>query len=678
MPRRPSIRVIVALLMVLPVTVIASLLVVLSSVTAHRIAEDLGAQLVDRTTEAVQDDIRAYLASAVRVSDLYARRLQRGELPSSELQPWEAPMLDDLVTTPDVASICFGNSTGDCSWLLRNKGRLEVGRADGARIENNTQEFAVDPATGAIDLGKPIRTYEYDPRKRPWYDVALASETPRWTPIYFWFGETGGDLETGSGYTRAVRDPQTNDVRGVLVIDVTLGALSSFLKRLPLAEQGSIFVTDDKQQLVASSHGAVNSADGRRLSMREHPYAPIRAAAGSMAAHDTGKTPLAELADRVRIPAAGSDVDSKETEPARLRMTAFSPYPGINWNIITLIPERVFLADAQAVQRRAIVMGVTAVVGALILGLMLSRSISNPIMKLREHAKRIGKGDFESRLEINAARELHDLSSDLNQMARDLKEGMDLRQSLAVATEVQQSLLPDAPPKLPGLDIAGESRYCDATGGDYFDFIDVAELPAKQTLVAVGDVMGHGIASALLMATARAALRATALKEGSLGVLMTRVNDVLSRDARHKRFMTMDLVVVDPTQGTLRWACAGHDPPIVYSPVRDAFRELEGGDIPLGLVEGVQYEEYLVNDVEPGSIIVIGTDGIWEAPNGAADPALRELFGKERLYAIIRDHAHDTAAEMSQAINEALASFSGRNRFPDDVTFVVVKMWVTE
>jgi sigma-B regulation protein RsbU (phosphoserine phosphatase) len=345
----------------------------------------------------------------------------------------------------------------------------------------------------------------------------------------------------------------------------------------------------------------------------------------------------------------------------------------------------VFLADAQAVQKRAIIMGVTAVLGALVLGLMLSRSISNPIMRLREHAQRIGKGDFDSRLEVNAARELHDLSSDLNQMAGDLKAGMDLRQSLAVATEVQQSLLPDAPPKLPGLDIAGESRYCDATGGDYFDFIDIAELPAKQTLVAVGDVMGHGIASALLMATARAALRATALKEGSLGVLMTRVNEVLSRDARHQRFMTMDLVVVDPTHGTLRWASAGHDPPIVYSPVRDAFRELDGGDIPLGLVAGVEYEEYLVTDVEPGSIIVIGTDGIWEAPphdaphveKNAPEAATRGLFGKERLNTIIRAHAHDSAADISKAINDALARFSGRDRFPDDVTFVVVKMWVT-
>lgn len=670
MRRRPSIRVIVALLMVLPVVVIASLLVVLSSVTAHRIAEDLGAQLVDRTTQAVQDDIRTYLSSAVRISDLYTRRMQFGELTTSDLISWERTMLDDLATTPDVASICFANTAGEATWLLRNKGRLEVGRTRAGPTDNNTTEYVMDVASGAIDFEHPIRTYQYLPHDRPWYRAAMAAGIkPIWTPIYFWFGETGGDLETGSGYTRSIGDPTTgDDFRGVLVVDVTLGALSDFLTRLPLAKQGYVFVTDESQQLVASSRGAVNSSDGRRLLLREHGDSAARAAAEAIARHDTGKTPVVELAERIDITSDGG-----VREPARLRLTAFSPHPGIRWNIITLIPESAFLADAQAVQQRSIIMGIVAVIGVLALGLMLSRSMTDPILQLREHAQRIGKGDFESRLHLDAARELADLSHDLNQMAADLKEGMNLRQSLAVATEVQQSLLPAAPPKLPGLDIAGQSKYCDATGGDYFDFIDIAELANKQTLVAVGDVMGHGIASALLMATARAALRATALKEGSLGVLMTRVNEVLARDARHQRFMTMDLVVVDPKSSTLRWASAGHDPPLIYSPVRDAFREVEGGDIPLGLAEGVQYEEYAVKDVEPGSIIVIGTDGIWEAPNSG-----NERFGKERLCEIIRAHAHGSAADLSDEINKAMIAFGGKDRFPDDVTFVIVKMWVTE
>jgi len=107
-------------------------------------------------------------------------------------------------------------------------------------------------------------------------------------------------------------------------------------------------------------------------------------------------------------------------------------------------------------------------------------------------------------------------------MAGNLKEHIELRQSLAVAVEVQRSLLPAADPAAAGLDIAGRSKYCDAAGGDYFDFIDVANPRERAILIAVGDVMGHGISAALLMASARAALRAQATGSGDLARVMTK------------------------------------------------------------------------------------------------------------------------------------------------------------
>jgi phosphoserine phosphatase RsbU/P len=659
--RRPfSIRVVLALALTAPVVAIAAVLVILNSITAHRIAENLGEQLLIRAGDVVQRDMSKYLSSAVRISDLYARRIENKILPTNGLAAWERPMLDDLVTTPDVASICLGNAQGDATWLLRNKGRLEVGRADGSR-ENFAQEFVVDPSTGIADTANPIRTYQYDPRVRPWYQVALRSAEPTWTPIYFWFGSSGDDLETGSGYTRPIKSLDRKEVVGVLVVDVTLGVLSGFLKRLPLAEHGYIFVIDEQNQLVAASHGNVNSADGQRLALAEHDHPAARAVAGLLSSQGVKDDGSRLATQRIRI----------NDEPARLRLRTFNHAPGINWSIATVVPEHVFLSDAKAVERQGIVMGILATLMALALGFFVSRMIARPVLRIREHAQRIGSGDFETRLRLRAVRELDELCRDLNHMARDLKEREELRQSLVLANEVQQSLLPQAPPRIRGLDIAGQSRYCETTGGDYYDFIDVAELPMDRTMVAVGDVMGHGIASALLMTTARAALRATALKEGSLGVLLSRVNEVLARDSRHGRFMTMALAVVDPEHGTMRWANAGHDEPIVYSPVRGEFRKLDGGDLPLGVVQNVAYQEYCVTEVEPGSIIVIGTDGIWEAPSPEG-----ERFGKARLLELIRNSSGETAADISKAINQALVTFCGKDCFPDDVTFVVVKLWL--
>ncbi|MEC9372813.1 MAG: PP2C family protein-serine/threonine phosphatase, partial [Planctomycetota bacterium] len=258
---------------------------------------------------------------------------------------------------------------------------------------------------------------------------------------------------------------------------------------------------------------------------------------------------------------------------------------------------------------------------------------------------------------------------ELNRMAVELKEWMQTQQALSMAMEVQQSLLPAATPSPRGLDIAGESRFCDATGGDYYDFIDVSETGDQATLIALGDVMGHGVAAALLMASARAALRAHASEEGSLARLMTKVNQVLAEDNRHQRFMTMVLAVVEPTRGAVRWASAGHDPMIHYDPSTDSFRELEGGDLPLGVMEGTDYSEYRASDLAEGSILMIGTDGIWEARNEEG-----EMFGKERLRDAIRRNHQRPAADIGAAIEADLDAFCGAGSPTDDVTFVIARV----
>jgi serine phosphatase RsbU (regulator of sigma subunit) len=236
---------------------------------------------------------------------------------------------------------------------------------------------------------------------------------------------------------------------------------------------------------------------------------------------------------------------------------------------------------------------------------------------------------------------------------------------------VQQSLLPQGVPTPRGLEIAACSKYCDSTGGDYYDFIHVTtdtEDKSSQTLVAVGDVTGHGIGAALLMATARGALRATTLGVESLGETMNRVNLVLASDARHGLFMTLALVLIDPDTRIVRWASAGHDPSFVYHPDSDSFEELFSGDLPLGIETDVNYVEFSRPCATPGTIILIGTDGIWEARNADG-----EMYGKLRLRQLIREH-HRTADDLSNAIKHAMYSWTGETPLQDDVTFVILKV----
>jgi sigma-B regulation protein RsbU (phosphoserine phosphatase) len=246
---------------------------------------------------------------------------------------------------------------------------------------------------------------------------------------------------------------------------------------------------------------------------------------------------------------------------------------------------------------------------------------------------------------------------------------MRLRNSLALAQEVQQNLLPSGNPEINGFDITGHATYCDETGGDYFDFLTIAGQPDTTAAIAIGDVVGHGVASAMLMATARGILRSRCRIPGTLADLLTHLNSLLVEDTRGDRFMTMLLMTVDAKRKERRWSTGGHDTPILYDPATDHFSEFNGSGISLGLVKGVAYEEHLFTDVQPGQVIMALTDGLWEAFDRDG-----EMFGKDRVRNLIRRFANLSAAEISERINAELSRFLGVKSPDDDLTFVIVKV----
>jgi sigma-B regulation protein RsbU (phosphoserine phosphatase) len=291
------------------------------------------------------------------------------------------------------------------------------------------------------------------------------------------------------------------------------------------------------------------------------------------------------------------------------------------------------------------------------------------VAELARAARRIAAGDLEARASVASRDELGELGRAFNEMVPQLADRLRLRESLNLAMEVQQRLLPAGAPEIPGLDIAGRSIYCDETGGDYYDFLEMTKLDAGRLGVVVGDVTGHGIAAALLMATARALLRSRTDEAGNLARMISEVNRHLVADTGSARFMTLVYLVIDVPQRRLRWVCAGHDAPISYNQAADSFGELSGAGIPLGIEREWAYEEYTQEAPPDGCVVVIGTDGIWEARNPAG-----EMFGKDALRRVIRENARRSAEEISTAITEALRTFCGTHPQEDDVTLVVLKL----
>jgi serine phosphatase RsbU (regulator of sigma subunit) len=250
------------------------------------------------------------------------------------------------------------------------------------------------------------------------------------------------------------------------------------------------------------------------------------------------------------------------------------------------------------------------------------------------------------------------------------REHRKVRQSLSLAMEVQQNLLPNSNPSVRGLDIAGKSVYCDETGGDYFDFLKPVGAGNDCVSVVVGDVSDHGIPSALLMATARAFIRQRASRPGSIAEIVTDTNRQLAEDVQDSgRFMTLFYATIDRQNNRMHWLNAGHEPALVYDSDSDSFEELHGGgNLPVGIYDDSNYAQAELA-IAPGQILVIATDGIREASNRYGG-----RFGKEAFYKVIRQNAAASAPDLLAAVFNAVDLFQYGNSVEDDMTLVIVKV----
>ncbi|MDJ0801891.1 MAG: SpoIIE family protein phosphatase [Desulfobacterales bacterium] len=281
---------------------------------------------------------------------------------------------------------------------------------------------------------------------------------------------------------------------------------------------------------------------------------------------------------------------------------------------------------------------------------------------------------YRQRLEFHkdlSASLLRKINREINQARLEIKRKSDLlRHTLALADEIQRNLLPAEAPWSPFFDIAGQSLFCSETGGDYFDYLQVADRSDGNIGVVVGDVSGHGVEAALLMTTVRALLRLSIARGGALDQIVNDVNRHLAEDVGQSgRFMTLCLLRLLPENGEMEWVRAGHEPAVWYDPACDRLVELMGAGTALGVDAGIRFSLNRQAGLAPGQIVFLATDGLWETrnPQGA-------FFGKQAVHDIIRQNSQAPAAVIVEKLLEGMNRFRGPNPLEDDVTLVVIKI----
>jgi len=520
----------------------------------------------------------------------------------------------------------------------------------------------------------------YDPRLRAWYTGAMEARDVIWTqPLLD--ASTRRLLLTAAMQVRGPDD----SIAGVTAIDIDiLGILDSVNGRLRLGNRAESFVvqlTDAAGEVyVPSPQGvpevrpilrvlAASTYRDSGSSWDSVPEAPVLAS-GTPAG-------LEAIIDDLRV---GRDGIRQMPHQERDSLWVYGRVEGLSSALLFIVPVddiEIIAEEAQTSVRKAIddqvrlagLASIALVILVAVLSMVASRSVTEPLRELAAAAQDLARGNLDIRVDVDGKDEVADLAGAFNAMAPALRQHIQVKESMALAREVQQKLLPDKAPVVPGFDIAGISVYSEDVGGDYYDFLDLRDDAGERRIgLTVGDVAGHGVVAALTMTSVRVLLRGYAGDGTVLKPVMRAVNRHLAADAAAGRFVTLVYLVLEPDTRDVRWINAGHGPLFLYDPSKGEFEELQAQDIPLGVNPDWKFEEHEREDWPASAILVIGTDGIWESQNPEG-----RVFGKDGLKNVIKKNAHLSAEDICKAVVDRLGAFAAGEPQHDDVTLVVVK-----
>lgn len=322
-----------------------------------------------------------------------------------------------------------------------------------------------------------------------------------------------------------------------------------------------------------------------------------------------------------------------------------------------------------------VVAGGLAVLVGILAGIIGGMGLARPIRRLAQTARDIAGGRLSTRAEVSSRDEIGDLASTMNDMASQLgqlmeetRQNAELEQELAVARQIQRALLPAVTVvRCPGLHVCGTVEPASHCGGDWWTYL---KLTRQRTLVLVGDVTGHGISSAMLTATARSCLdtvRQLTRGDFQVGYLLKIMDQLLREGIGDEYHMTCFASILDPIEGTLTYANAGHNQPYLlrYTPEGWRHGRLSARGNRLGDADGHAFVEHTIK-TRPRDLLCWHSDGLVEAVDGDG----RE-FGGRRLRQVLSGATDETPDVVLERVMAGLHEHQAGQPLSDDVTCVI-------
>jgi sigma-B regulation protein RsbU (phosphoserine phosphatase) len=244
----------------------------------------------------------------------------------------------------------------------------------------------------------------------------------------------------------------------------------------------------------------------------------------------------------------------------------------------------------------------------------------------------------------------------------ELKDKMLAREELEAGRSVQEALMPDRSPEVPGWRLWLYTRPANDVGGDLVDFLKVDE---GRFNVTIGDVAGKGLSAALLTAKLQSSIRALLPGDSGLDQLAARLNRIFCRDTVPGMFASVICFELRSGSDRVKGVNAGHPPPVVFSAA--GIRQEEKGGAALGLMPDASYREFNL-ELQPGETLIAYSDGLPEARNEQG-----EFFGEQRLLEQLTRIAAQPIDRIGGLLVAGIESFKGDARIHDDVTIILLR-----
>ena len=395
---------------------------------------------------------------------------------------------------------------------------------------------------------------------------------------------------------------------------------------------------------------------------------------------ETAKTVRETMLKRAQVPPEGQAelISSQDFE------NYFGQHPRSEWRdgeavepVLWVFVKASRLDDVKKqLKTRIAVVTLCGAVAGILLTVLISAVLTGPIRELEGDITEVASGNMEHQSRVASTDEIGALAHVFNIMARNLRTAQEnaverkaFERELNIAKEIQEKLLPERIPQIPGIDIHSHYNSAKEVGGDYYDFIVIDQAHLG---IIVADVAGKGIPGAMVMTMVRSLVRLASVRNVSPGDTFKKVNRILAKDIRRGMFVTSAYMVLNVKTKTLKVASAGHNPVVLFRARTGENELLKPKGIALGFDKGTIFDNN-INEVEvqlePGDRLVTYTDGVNEAMNNES-----EEFGDDRFYTLVKDHARKTSKEFVDALVTALDGHRGDAEQSDDITIVTLSV----